>query len=171
VKPEIVWHYTVIAKLEEIEKDKLIQLASAGWTKDERLAVWFSANPLWENTVAKVFKSDGTPASLQEHWLLSHGQEAMVHDEDTGAIRMEHVVAPEFQPARIGVAVATAPYRWDDFKRLSGVSPKIARGLYQKALSLGARPGEWYVSFEPVPAEKWLSVQLYDGKEWKAELG
>ena len=79
---------------------------------------------------------------------------------------MEHIVAPEFQPARIGVAVTTAPYRWDDFKRMSGVSAKVAKMLYQRALAVGGRPGDWYVSFEPVPEHKWLSVQLYDGSGW-----
>jgi len=53
MKPEIVWHYTVKQKLDSILKDKVIRLANEGWTQGERLAVWFSANPLWENTVSK----------------------------------------------------------------------------------------------------------------------
>ena len=169
MKPEIVWHYTVKSKLDDIQKDRVIKPASVGWTEGERLAVWFSANPLWENTVSKMYKTDGTGCTIQEHWELSQGKQALVRDEGTGSETMEYVAAPEFQPARIGVAITTAPYRWDDFRRMSGVSAKVVKMLYQRALAVGARPGEWYVSFEPVQQEKWLSVQLYDVMEWKAE--
>jgi hypothetical protein len=159
------YHYTVKAHLESIIADKVIRLASTGGDAGERLGAWFSTNPLWENTVSKACWT-GLWLSLKDHYELSQGREALVVDEGTGTARIEFVVAPEFQPARIAVDAAVCPYTWNDYKRLSGVSKKIARGLYEGALAHGAHPGEWRVSFEPVPSDKWLALEVYDGKTW-----
>jgi hypothetical protein len=68
--------------------------------------------------------------------------------------------------ARIGVAAETAPHDWQAFKRLSGIPANEAGGLYAVAVGRCARPGEWYVIFEPVPRERWLAIEVWDGSAW-----
>ena len=159
-------HYTVVGHLEKITAEGVIRPAWEGVTKIERLAVWFSTNPVWENTVRKLMKEDGSAASFEEHFQASQGVTALVKSDEDVVGTLKHIVFREVQPARISVADEIAPFRWEDFKRLSGIKPRDARDLYQVALMLGARPGEWYVSFDPVPADKWLAVQVYDGETW-----
>jgi hypothetical protein len=69
--------------------------------------------------------------------------------------------------ARIGVAPETAPYDWQAFQNLSGVGALTAEGLALAAEEMGGDPNHWFVSFEPVPRDKWLSVEVHhDGGKW-----
>ena len=65
--------------------------------------------------------------------------------------------------ARIGVEPSTAPFNYRDFKRLSGIERGIARSLERYAKGAGADVRSWWVSFEPVPRERWMSVQVLHG--------
>jgi hypothetical protein len=167
-------HYTVRGHLDKIVAERVIRQATEGLQPGERPVVWFSTNPLWERTVCKVDRANGDPlgVSLQQHWEMSQRPfEAFVGDGMLGAKLGTIDPQPQFQPARITVADEVASYTWEDFKRLSGISKKSARALYQAAIRVGARPGEWFVSFEPVPAEKWLAVELYNGAGWEPLAG
>ena len=168
-------HYTVRGHLDQIMAERVIRQATEGLQPGERPAVWFSTNPLWERTVCKFDRPNGGPlgGSLQHHWEMSQRPfEAFVVEDGMPGAKLETIDSqPQLQPARITVADDVAPYTWHDFKRLSGISKKSARALYQAAIPMDARPGEWFVSFEPVPAEKWLAVELYNGTGWKPLAG
>jgi len=140
-----IWHYTIKERLDQILKDRLIKPAVAAVGAHEKPAVWFSSNQSWEETANKVL---GDFADL-----LLLDRKKKTHEMSKGL-------------ARIGVASETAPLTWNDFKRLSGIKPKEAKDLYQLAIAIGARIGEWFVSFDAVPAEKWLAVELWDGTNW-----
>jgi len=39
-------------------------------------------------------------------------------------------------------------------------------GLKKVAYRRGSRPSQWFVSFSPVPSDKWLAIEIWDGKKW-----
>ncbi len=41
-----------------------------------------------------------------------------------------------------------------------------AKGLYDVAIKRGAKPGEWFGVLDPVPRDKWLSLQEYFEGTW-----
>lgn len=145
---ETRWHYTVGQYFDAITKAGLLRPATAGVPIGERPAVWFSVNPVWEETANKSLVAPGG--------RLIPGTRETTHSRGGGLLRF-------------GVAPHDAPHDWESFKKMSGIVPKHARGLYAAAVSCGARPGEWYVSFEPVPREKWLTVEWWNGEEWTTD--
>jgi hypothetical protein len=141
----MIWHYTVKQRLDLILSDRLIRPAIRYVDLEkEKPVVWFSSNQIWEETANKMWRdSSGLhPLNKEQTHNLAGGL------------------------ARIGVSPETAPHTWSDFKRLSGVESEKAQELYQAAITLGGTPSEWFVSLEPVSAEKWLAVELYDGANW-----
>ena len=68
--------------------------------------------------------------------------------------------------ARIGVADDVARLTWKEYKEQSGILPKEAKLIYDEAVSLNVRPGEWLATFEAVPREKWLAVEIWDDTAW-----
>jgi hypothetical protein len=141
-----VFHYTTLHCYRLIDADGVIKPATAHVPKNERPAVWFSTNPVWEPTTDKlILLSDGS-------WRRATTQELIEAHE--GLVRIE-------------VAPASAPYSWNEYKIRSGITAKVARGLYRVALAQRSRPGQWFVSFNPVPRDQWLEVELSQGAEWR----
>jgi hypothetical protein len=68
--------------------------------------------------------------------------------------------------ARVGVDPATAPYRWEDYAEVAGVKQELADDLYNNAIWLKSNPDGWLLAFEPVPREKWVAVELFNGSAW-----
>lgn len=141
-----VFHYTVSEYYNRIAHDGFIRPATEGVPAGERPAVWFSVHPVWEPTATKAIRYRETGEFHRATW-----EEMQVHG-----------------PARIEVAPETAPHRWKDYVRLSSASPATCRGLELAAREWGANALHWRVSFEPVPAEKWLAVELWSGTTWKS---
>jgi hypothetical protein len=142
------WHYTVWVWWEDIRRDGVVKAATAYVTDGEKPAVWFSVNEFWEETANKNAQTpDGRLVILDREGTRSHG----------GGL------------VRIGVAAETAPHDWNAHKVKAGLDKRIAKGLYDAALSSGARPGEWYVSYDPVPRSLWLAVERWDevAKRWE----
>lgn len=142
----ILWHYTTGQKFHSIWQDGLIVPATAGVPKREKPIVWFSSNQYWEQTAGKMLRMpDGTLAKLTMDQTRQHG----------GGL------------ARIGVALETAPRRWPALKRSSRMSPKMARALWAAGINDGADPTEWFGTFDPVPRESWLAVQVLRDGAWE----
>jgi hypothetical protein len=142
---QLRWHYTVRQRLDGLLRDGVLPPATAGLPAGERPAVWFSSNQQWEETANQAWqRPDGTinPGNKEATHLLGGGL------------------------ARIGVLPETAPHDWKAFKALSGIKAAKARGMYDAAIGVGARPGEWFVSFEPVPRSQWVAVEVWDGERW-----
>ncbi|NQT56178.1 MAG: hypothetical protein HQ551_08120 [Desulfobacteraceae bacterium] len=115
--------------------------------KKVKAAVWFSTNPIWEETANKKYlDSDGN---------IHSGTKEITHIIGGGLLRIE--VFPE-----------AAPYDWEDYKRKSGDKKRMLKGLDTVARKMGADPEEWRVSFKPVPREKWITVEVWDSisKKW-----
>ena len=91
-----------------------------------------------------------------------------LRDRETGQVhRATWEEMQQYGPVRIEVGPETAPHRWKDYLRLSGVSAATARGLERAAKGWGANARHWRVSFDPVPLAKWLAVEQWSGAAWE----
>ena len=144
-RAEMRWHYTTGQKLGPILASGHLRPAAPNVPKAGRPVVWFSTNPQWEPT-ANLFRraADGSLERLSKDQTYVLGG---------GLIR-------------VGVAPEVAPHDWNAYKQLSGIAPKLAREMYDAAIKLRSRPGQWFVSFDPVPQAKWLAVEVLEGEQW-----
>lgn len=139
------WHYTVLQHIIQIDNDGVIKPATAGVPQDEKPIVWFSTNQDWEPTANKcAVNGDGLIIDLNKEQTEMLG----------GGL------------VRIGVDAETAPYDWRALKELSGMSGRIAQGLYDAAIACGARPGDWWGTFDPVPRSKWTAAEVFKNGSW-----
>jgi hypothetical protein len=134
----MIYHYTIQPWLKYILRDGMIKPAVIGFLPRER-AVWFSTNQDWEETARK--------GSRLTREILSRPE-------------MER----QYGIARIGVNADIAPHDWHSYKRLSRV--RGANGLYNAAIAWGARPGQWRVTFVPVPCDVWQAVDVFKTGGW-----
>jgi hypothetical protein len=147
-EPKKIWHYTIGKHLPKIIESKLIKLATIGVR--EKPAVWFSTNPIWEQTCNKLWQ-DSITGKLRQ---LSKEE---THRYGNGLVRIR--IKPE-----------AAPYNFQAFKRISKISNNAAKRLTEKAELWGAKPQEWWVSFESVPQSEWLDIEVWDGMNWNSML-
>ena len=136
---ELVWHYTFGEAFRSILENGLIMPATANVSERERPIVWFSTNQEWDQTVPKGLMKNGVIVDLDREAMIAAG------------LRL----------GRIGVSPVTAPYLWSTLKRLSRMNDRMSRGLVAAALAKGADPMEWRGTFESVPREKWVAVEVW----------
>lgn len=136
----LLWHYTHGFSMPGLMESGMILLTGHNYDMPEaERAVWFSKNQSWENTVKK------------HHSICGHLMTFVELVEELGAYR-------------IGIAPADAPIA---FQQLAQLRPEIDwRALARLGREWGANPREWFVSFEPVPREKWQAVQVYRQGGW-----
>jgi hypothetical protein len=142
-----LWHYTTGQKLGLVLAGGRLQPAAADVPKAGRPVVWFSTNQEWEPTANLLWQGpDGAVERLtrDQTYVLGGGL------------------------ARIGVRPEVAPHDWNAYKQLSGIAAKLAKQMYDGAIKIHARPGQWYASFDPVPRSAWLAVQILEGNIWVA---
>lgn len=161
--PRVLWHYTTGRNLRSIVRDGWI--VPTGELRGEKPAVWFTACDEWEPGAS--MGTDAIPGIAEirataERIRLEHGEDAA----RTFLLGFAQEIAPAFVGflARIGVAHETAPFTWDDFKRMSGAPDRAYREVEAYDNSIGADNREWRVSFDPVPASKWLAVEVRSGR-------
>lgn len=158
VNTETLWHYTTLSCLLQIIESGFIKRATAGVPKGEKPVVWFSTNQDWENTCNKGIVDYSHP----------HGSRRATKDE---MIQMCGGLA------RIGVNKITAPYNWQQFKKIGRVNPLTAKGLVSTAIKMGGDPNEWRVAFKPIVKKHWTDVQIWDDENqtwesvWNKEAG
>jgi hypothetical protein len=142
-RQELVWHYSKGVHLERIMSSGVLrQTGVFGLSPDpERPVVWFSKRQDWE--ASSSMGIDGERVSMREN----HEQVGLVRfGVDPGVVEL---------------------HDFDAYVRLSGISQEAARGLVIAAQEWPrANPRDWLVSFQPVPREKWIAVQVWDGKRW-----
>ena len=144
----IVWHYTTVQRLNLIAQSGVIQPSAPTRERSEKPVVWFSSKPDWDataNLVVTTANQTRRHASTDETIIVGGGL------------------------ARIGVSADLAPYDWKHYKKLSGVSPRRAKAMYDRATMVGSRPSWWRVSLEAVPRSGWQSVEIWNDFEWLAD--
>jgi hypothetical protein len=140
---QLVWHYTVRPKVVEIHpQGVLTPFGKPGQVE----AVWFSTQQLWEPTAACNWlgqRADGTVEFL-----------------DMAALYRFHGGL-----FRFGVVPETAPVRWEEYRNL--VTRDVAEAMLEGAIELGADPGCWRASLDPVLQDRWAAVDRWNGKVWE----
>src|SRR5580658_7140991 len=116
------WHYTTGEKFKQIVADGFIRCATVNVPPNEKPIVWFSTNQEWEPTANKMVYREGKPVRCTIEETEQRGE---------GLVRF-------------GVAPETAPHDWSALKESSGMSGRMAQGMYQAAIEQGARPGDWW---------------------------
>ena len=144
--PTMLWHYTVMERLQRILRDGELRPATSGKPSRVKSAVWFSSHSAWE-------------ASANRWWHDDLGERNVRLNKD-----QPHVLGGGL--VRIGVTPDVAPHDWKAYRRLSGISADRAKAIYDEAVSAGARPGEWFATFDAVPRTKWLAVEILENENW-----
>lgn len=140
-----LFHYTTGILLGRIKVDGIIRPTAAGVPAGERPAVWLSFAEHWEPTATKYMRdSAGNPVFITFEKMV----------EFAGAGRIE-------------VATATAPIVWQEFRSKSGMKSGDFRRLERAGVSNGSNPFNWRATFDPIPREKWLAVEIFDSKSWE----
>jgi hypothetical protein len=113
---------------------------------DCRPVVWFSSAEPWEPTTAmKVRRPDGTTEFLRD--LEENARQG-------GGLY------------RIGVAPATAPYSWTDYRKGGFDRPEVCNRMAKVAKDLRADTRAWWASDRDVPREEWVRVEVWSGGRW-----
>lgn len=129
------YHYTVGFWARLIIEEGVIRPTDLHVGPGEKPAVWFSTNPTWESSANKA----------------RNGEIGMTATARCGRGIYRFAVAPE-----------TAPHNWETYVRASGVSPHGERQLRRGAKKMYSNHREYFVSFDPVPREKWVSIERFD---------
>ena len=135
----MIYHYTKVMHLPPILAQGL-KPTNVFIAPGEKPVLWFSTNPQWENT---VFCSDAP--SLKEAHLRMRSMGGL---------------------ARIGCHDSVAPHRWKELKELANIPSKFAMSLYQAAIAVQSRPGEWRGTFSVVPVKQFKTIEVFDGVNW-----
>jgi hypothetical protein len=144
--PGMLWHYTDLQRLQRSLQDGELRPAASGKPSRVKPAVWFSSHPAWEASANRWWHDD------------VGGRNVRLNKDQT------HVLGGGL--ARIGVAPEVAPHDWKAYRRLSGISAERAKAIYDEAVSAGARPGEWFATFDAVGRAKWLAVEILENENW-----
>jgi hypothetical protein len=148
IKPR-VFHYTVMSKLKSILNSGEIKPATAGVHIKERPAVFCAIEKQWEPTANKGIIQDGKiyPLHTIDEMILHAGP----------LIRIE--IKPE-----------AAPYRWNDYVRLSGIDKALAKELEKVAIQSGSNVNHFFMSFKPIIQNQWVSIQIFNENRIWEEL-
>ena len=143
----MLWHYTVMTNLHRILADGELRPAPIAGMKRVKPVVWFTTHSDWEAT-----------------------SNPFLPNEDGKLVRLnkDQTIALYGGLARIGVAEKVAPLAWKAFKEQSGILTRAAKRIYDEAVSLNVRPGEWRATFDKVPRGEWLAVEVWDDTAWVA---
>jgi hypothetical protein len=139
-----LYHYTTLQNALMIIESGVINLATAQIEKNEKPVVWLSYGKNWESVSNKdISDENGNIRSLNR----------METERMCGGL-CRFAIDPSFQT-----------FPCDEWITLSGVSSKLAGYLLNKVKYPTC--DLWKVSFEPIPKEFWVNVQIWCGKEWE----
>jgi len=145
---KIIWHYTHGGAAREILETGFLKVSEAERKmKVKPPGLWFSLNQDWEYSCNKwVKKSPSTP----EVRLTKEQQH-------------EH-----YGLYRFGIMLNDAEVcSWDDYLSKSNTPRKLHKAMEALGIEQGANPNDWYVSFKDIDLENGVTLQKWDGKEWK----
>jgi len=145
--PAVVYHYTTGNVFKRILFQGAIEPDSTEPQNPKEIpTVTFSSNPEWERTRFRVGR-------LPDGQLVMMNQ-ALLKEFDGGLIR---IVVPG----------SIAPMDWKEMKEKCGMSREAIKGIYDFAISVGARTSHWFATTERVPEEQWINVEkMTDDGTW-----
>jgi hypothetical protein len=149
-KPEVLYHYTTGNIFRKILHQGAIEPDRTEINNEQETpTVTFSSHPEWERTRFRVGK-------LPDGQLIMMSQQ-LLNLYDGGLYR---IVVPS----------SIAPLDWYDMKDTCGISKEALKGIYDFALSVGARTSHWYATTERVPEEVWINVEKMNAEGAWVEL-
>lgn len=145
----MLWHYTIwTGHAELILESGVIRPATELLEEEEKPAVWFSHNEVWERSAAK------TPLRNFGGKLKYPSQET--EHRDGGGLW------------RFGVDDETAPHGWGSFLKLSGATNRTRQRIEDAARDARSNVHRLRCTFDEVPRAKWVTVEKWDGQRWVA---
>lgn len=143
--PVMAWHYTTGRHMESILLERCLRLEVGFVLPGEKRCCWFTTSNDYDTT---AFKSVETASGV--HQITSAREQA----------------AYGHNLFRVGVK-SNRLKDINNWRRKSGVSPQMRHVLESTAIAQGVDPENWFVSFKPVPSEKWETVEFSeDGETW-----
>lgn len=152
-----LWHYTTGENLRGILETGAIlptSTPSSDGTRPEVPAVWFTYSDDWDPGVGGGMQLTPDEATRAASAFLRGGVEAMRKTQPR--LTMSAVGGL----ARISVSPDVAPLTWREFVARGLFDPRVAREQEKLDRALGADHDEWRASLDPVPASKWLAVEV-----------
>lgn len=138
-----IYHYTKIAHLDSITRDKFIKPTTVNIGKNEKPAVWLSTNHKWEGTANfSIQESMEFPRRLIFLPIRFRLKQECINNEQ--------------------VRLAT----WTEHKASSGIDALIAMGLENVAKQYDSSPGDWLCCYEPIPLSCFDEPEVFDGVNW-----
>ena len=144
---KVLFHYTTGSVFRKIlHQGAILPDRTEPDNEAEIPTVNFSTNPVWERTRFRVGRMpDGQLVMLNKKLLNKF---------DGGLIRI--VV-----PAHI------APMNWHTMRDNCGMAQPAIKGIYDFAISVGARTSEWFFTTESVPEDSWITVEkMLEDETW-----
>jgi len=124
----LAWHYTTRQNFMRIAGSGRLLPATEGVSAHETPVLWFSLNPVWEETACRMMKmADGSLRTLTR---------AETRQATGGLVRFGY-------PARLLIA-------WPKIARAAGIRTETAQALKAAAELMGANPDEWMGILEPI---------------------
>jgi hypothetical protein len=152
----IAWHYTVGLTLPLICESGVLRPTDALIGRDERPVLWFSTNPFWEPTSAKMIarsmkeqleSEDGLPFRTLSMYECAEGCDGLY---------------------RFGLPAAQL-IKWPEVGKRAGISAPMRNAIIQAGHMQGANPSQWYGTFEEIPIDGLLLQQLVDFRRWETK--
>lgn len=145
---ELAWHYTTGRHLRKIRAAGFLRLATAFVPDNVRPCVWFTtADVEFEPTAEKA-----TMSECGRYTIALNAKETEYLGDGL---------------VRIGVSTAVANATWKDYRKLSGDAPRMLRATQDIARRTGSDIYRWRLSWQPVPREKWVTIQILDEAGWR----
>ena len=141
---KIVWHYTIGDRALDILEGGVIKRATAGVPEGEKPIVWFSTNQVWEQTACKFTHTPTGPVRLNKEQTAELGNGLY----------------------RFGVLDKTAPYKWRELRQKAGMTSATVKHLESWGKAQGANIGQWRGTFEDVPIEKCVAIEVLKDGRW-----
>lgn len=142
-----VFHYTILERYQSIFNDGEIKVATKFVPVGVKPVVWFTTNPDWDETANKgAAMDDGSFKTLNRQSMWEMGV---------------HPIRIEIDPTMVSLR------SWNNYKKNSGDSKEVLKGLEKTAKQVGSNPKLWLVSYESVPIRAIIGVSNWDGVKWQ----
>jgi hypothetical protein len=139
-----LWHYAPLVYLPAIVESGCLRPSNDG-AEHERPLVWFSANPVWEPTAGKVWKTGNTVRCLSFR----------EQQQRVGCMRIAIDAAdPRLLP-------------WAEACKVAGMSRDTRRALERAGRKEGANPAHWFAIDRPVPVAELLELEIFERGAWR----
>jgi hypothetical protein len=146
----IAWHYTVGLKLPAIHESGVLRPTDACIEPYEKPVCWFSVNPYWEPTSAKISHQSFIAAVRDPKAFRRYMQETAELGEGL---------------YRFGLPVREL-IRWPEIGKRAGIKAFMRNALMRSGRIQGAKPEQWYGTFHEIPIDGLIFQQLVDFRYW-----